>query len=442
MTREEDLVRSTASAIAETVREVPPLRLSAAPAPGAPRPSAPRVRRLRSWLAPVAAAAAVLALAISLVAIKSLHSGPVPAAARSGSAVAVPTYYVAPEASCTSCQSTRLVVADTRTGAKLATVDPPRGTSFVAVSAAADDRTFVAATVGYPFKLNQQQVTWYLVKITPDAATPVRMTRLSIPNTPPASSVGTVALSPSGGELAVTYQFRQVAPSTIALRIYSVSSGRLLHSWSTTTSAVPHALFHFAPFTVGNNDLNWVDGGRALSFTTVSDAGNTSSDSRAQLAVRTLNMAAADGDLIRDSRVVWSTRYQANELNCADGLNSPRLSADGRTVVCAEGDNLSTGADRSVKHQAFPIKWLTYQISDPSAVRILREFTVHVTGSHREALTSVQWANGSGSTLIVSWFVRSTTYPTLHFGVISHGTYTPLPTPPGILLGTPPNVAW
>lgn len=56
------------------------------------------------------------------------------------SASGVPAYYAAMAA-------TGLVIGDTITGARLATLPPPRGTSFVGVTAAADDRTFVVSTV-------------------------------------------------------------------------------------------------------------------------------------------------------------------------------------------------------------------------------------------------------------------------------------------------------
>jgi len=55
---------------------------------------------------------------------------------------------------------------------------------------------------------------------------------------------------------------------------------------------------------------------------------------------------------------------------------------------------------------------------------------------------SVQWTDASGATLIVAWLAESTTFSARHLGVVSHGRYTPLPVPPGISLGTPPDIAW
>jgi hypothetical protein len=44
--------------------------------------------------------------------------------------------------------------------------------------------------------------------------------------------------------------------------------------------------------------------------------------------------------------------------------------------------------------------------------------------------------------MIVAWTVETTTSSVEHFGVVSHGRYTPLPTPPGISLTLPPDIAW
>lgn len=426
MTRSEDLVRSTVSAIAETVRDVPPLRLSPAPAPDA-RASAPRQRRRRSWLAPAAAAAAVLAIAVSAVVIKNLPADPAAPATGSTAAASVPAYYAAPEATCKTCKTTRLVVGDTFTGAKLASFDAPRGTRFAAVSAAADDRTFVADTVEYPFS-STQHVTWYLLKIAPGAATPARLTRLRIPNTPAPSVVGDIALSPSGSELAVTYGFNRPARDTAELRIYSVTTGKLLNSWSAGVLDIALSPYGFSGLLESNNLLSWTDGGRAVSFTTFSD---TMEGHRTDVAMRVVSVAARGGELVGDSRVVWSTQNADSESYCADGgIDVPELTADGKTVVCGTGEALG-GTDPSGKRAALPLAWLAYRTSEPEAARTLYKFTAYSTGPRPLGVATVQWSDTSGSTLIVAWVVRSKTMSALHFGVISHGSYTPLPTPPG-----------
>jgi hypothetical protein len=432
--------------LARTVTDAPPLRLAPGRAAPVPRPAGQR--RWTLWAVPLTAAAAVIALAVALVTIRDLPNGRVapPTAPTSSSAAGVPAYYAEPEPLCKTCGSDLLVVGDTFTGAKLATFRPPHGTTFEAVSAAADDRTFVAETVGYPFGPGSEirHVTWYLVKITPGASTPVRLTRLPIPGMPTAASIGTVVLSPSGGELALTYQVRDPTPGPVVLRVYSVATGKLLNSWSTTvTSALDLLLspFGFVSSVQSNNQLSWVDGGRALSFTTIS------STSPVLVAVRTLKLATGDGNLIRDSQVVWSMRSAANEASaCAwPPVTVPWATANGKTVVCFHVVDDDPGNFVKKARRAWQLTWLAYPASDPKAAkaaRALYKFTAYSTGAQAEGFSSVQWADATGSAMIIAWTIETTTSSAVHFGVVSDGRYAPLPTPPGISLTIPPDIAW
>jgi len=466
MTRVEDLVRSTTTAIASTVRDVPPLRLSLTEGDvlESPRSTsrahwAHRARRLPilrppifpppARLAPAAAAAAVLVLALTLVIIRDLPNGRAvpPAAPASTSTDGVPKYYVAPETACKTCQSTNLVVGETLTGTKLATFSPPDGTTFAAASAAADDRTFVVDTVEFPTTTEAQHVTWYLLKITPDSSSPARLTRLPIPATPTDASVGAIALSASGRELAVAFQVRSATTATTVLRIYSVATGKLLHSWSTDQNAT---LFRFSPYVQSNkyvqsnNQLNWVDGDRALSFATGTIHGKPTAPTAVDFALRTLDVTASGGDLIRDSRVVWSwsTGRQETDPSCAD----PHLTASGKTVVCSVLTVSPTGVSSGKARYTWQLAWLAYEISAPKAAAgtLLYMYTAYSTGPEtglssstlRLSSSSVQWADASGSTVIVGWSVAS---PVMHFGVVTQGKLIPLPSLPGITLDILPN---
>jgi len=442
---ETPLVGETARAmrkLAGTVTDAPPLRLAPSRGARSPRPAGARPagqRRWTLWAVPLTAAVAVVALAVALVAIRDLPNGHAvaPAPTTSPASAGVPEYYAAPETYCKGCGSTRLVVGDTRTGAKLATFDPPRGTMFAAVSAAADDRTFVAQTVEYPIA-SSQHVMWFLLKVTPGASTPARLTRLPIPATPADAYIGTVSLSPSGRELAVTYQYHLAPPGTTVLQIYSVATGKLLNSWSTTDPDVVLGTDGglFLPYRESNNAVSWIDGGSALSFTTNSSPLLGRAGRVVHEAMRTLNVAARGGDLIRDSRVVWTQQYPGGACDAI----TPQLTADGQTVVCAAG--FAFYQDPSGKPEAFPLAWLAYQLADPKVARTLYKFTAHTIGRGAEAVTSVQWANGSGSTLIVAWLLEWNASSALHFGLISHGSYTPLPTVSGFSLGLSEDVAW
>ena len=453
---ETGLAEETAQAmreLASTVTDAPPLRL--APGRGAPAPRPGGKRRWTLWAVPLTAAVAVIALAVALVTIRDLPNGrvaPPPSPTSTPTSVAgVPAYYAAPEPLCQTCASA-LVVADTFTGAKLATVRPPHGATFEAVSAAADDRTFVADTVEFPFgsAYSDEHATWYLLKITPGASTPVRVTRLAMPDIPRAASIGTVVLSPSGGELAMTYQLRDPAPGTEVLGIYSVATGKLLKSWSAPLSGELGLLSPFEfTFMQSNNQLSWVDGGRALSFTTSDFSGSS-----ILVAVRTLELSTGGGNLIGDSRVVWSMRTTPSEgaaAACAWApVTVPWVTANGKTIVCFHAVTNDPGNTipsdfTEKKRRTWQLTWLAYPTSDPKAAhaaRTLYKFTTYSTGAQAEGFSSVQWADATGSTMIVAWTIETTTSSAVHFGVVSHGRYTPLPTPPGISLALPPDIAW
>jgi hypothetical protein len=155
-------------------------------------------RRWLTWGAPVAAAALVTALALVLVMLRHV---PAPQAAilaviAAAAPAALPRYYVAltkadPDA------PTEAVVADDQTGRRLAVIPPFAGQFFTAVTAAADDRTFVLSS----YQAARKSTVWYLLRLTPGAGHPAQLTRLPIK--PVTALVTGLALSPDGRELAV-----------------------------------------------------------------------------------------------------------------------------------------------------------------------------------------------------------------------------------------------
>ncbi|MGH3272045.1 MAG: hypothetical protein ACRDN1_23710, partial [Trebonia sp.] len=264
MTQDETgLAEETAAAmreLASTVTDAPPLRPWPRPATRASRASRPVGRRSwQLWGVPLVAGVAVIALAISLVVIKDLPNGRVapPATRASSSTGDAPEYYVMIGHSGDSEQAAGLLVGDTFTGKEVASIAPPQGGTFMAVTGAADDRAFVVASTGYPqdtARGTRQNATWYLLTLAPGSSSPARLTRLPIPATVNAGYIESVALSQDGRELAVAY----VPNSRISLRIYSVATGKVLNSWSTSTSKFP-ATGLFEQGYLSNTTLNWVD---------------------------------------------------------------------------------------------------------------------------------------------------------------------------------------
>jgi hypothetical protein len=422
MTKPEDLVRSTTRAIASTVRDVPPLRLTPTRddvLPFAPASRPPR--RLPRWLAPLAAAAVVLAVAASLVIIRDLPNGRVVPAVSPAPPASVPAYYVALSGPASAGRND-LVVGGTFTGRRLATVSPPKGTVFGVVTAAADDRTFIVDALATSGAV--RYATWYRLRISPGAPSPARLSRLPIPATP-VRLIGAAAVSQSGSELAVLLQPLQAMfepPAvTTALRIYSVATGRVLRSWSTRSQ---HILAGFNPGPTRNDTLSWVDGDRLVAFDTyqytTSQHGGSILSGSFWTKVRVVDPTAGGSDLISDSRAVTS--------GCA-GLPRPvpPLTADGQTVLCVSvssaGSEIRPGLSRWTDQDT----WSEHSVSTPGTLRTLRTITLHFSAGAPSTMLAVQWADASGSAMIVEWGVGSADATKAHFGVVSGDTLIPLP---------------
>jgi hypothetical protein len=460
----EDQVRAATRAEASTLREVRPLRLPPAAAPGRAaraRFAARWPRRWQGWLAPVAAAAVVIALAVSLVTIRDSPNGRwVPAVSQVPAQRGLPKYYVTlfqepPPASAKHesdldmmkaqlCEAqgkpncpnapppVGLLIGNTLTGAKVSTVTPPNGSTFYGVTAAADDRTFVVDT---DTKIGVADIcmarTFYLLKLAPGTSSPTRLTKLAIPSE---GCTAAMALSASGRELAVA-SFTSESKAE-QLRIYSVATGQLLHSWSTDDAPA----FDRGANIIDdeNRGLYWVDGDQELTFPTIGQTVGTENET-----VRMLNLAAGGSDLISDSRVIWSMSSSSDE-NYPAGCEwdqDPLVSADGKTVVCV---SVTAAPTRQSKTIPWRLSWLEYSTSNPKAApRVLYSVTINASSSSDFQLSGL-WINASGSAVIgyrSDGRVAVVAKPAF-FGVISKGALRSLPLPPGILVGDATATAW
>lgn len=447
----EERARAAMRAIAGTVHDAPPLRLpparEAAGASdevrfGAARPTS-RGRGRRSWLAPVAAAAVITALAVALAIIRSIPNGglaaPSTATPAAGSSAAsgavssgVPEYYVA----WMQADPPYLVVGDTFTGQTIATVKAPVNIFFDYVyGAAADDRSFIVT--GANLHGPDVQTHWYLLRITPDGSTHARLTPLPIPVR---QIVAGAALSPDGTEVAVALPGH---PAT--LRVYSVATGALLRQWSTTA---PGELMAVKVPAGGSSaytplELRWSADGRQLAF-----GWNAT-------AIRVLDAAAPDGDLIAGSRpvtAIGTTYATLSGFTChaANGwqlISVAKGAAAGQGVVCAGGSQTSrytacsSPADTKCAYtQRNFIGFLrvthdsqgaTYQGMDASSA------CPSLTGPDNAAYLG--WASADGSVIIGSQVCAGHS----RFGIFSGSGFTPLPALPnslpvttGVLEGT------
>jgi hypothetical protein len=391
------------------------LERSATPRRG---PRAGRTGRLRAWGVPLAAAAAMLAIAASVLAVRDLPGGrPAVVPGSSSSALpsstwpathavrpvpGVPEYYVTLDnASINALNDTyrdsspfQAVVGGTFSGARLATVNPPAGSTFAGVTAAADDRTFVldATPCSRPDAASQVCArTWYLLRIAPGTSTPAHLTRLPIPATTAGTRVEAMALSPDGRELAVALQPDANGPGQApeSLVLYSVATGAVLRTWTGPNGTIltPGEWFRVDSLPA---TLSWLADGHTLVF----------SD---ETAVRTLDTTRPGQDLISDSDLVWSPNQLSGhppgyQLSCGGGEN---VIDGGATLVCG-----ATGMPTPARH-------LTSQCSDmwdnamgfleysTATRRLTRTLYLDQTTCTSEVTAELYWASPSGGPLIV-----------------------------------------
>jgi hypothetical protein len=70
-------------------------------------------------------------------------------------------------------------------------------------------------------------------------------------------------------------------------------------------------------------------------------------------------VTASGGDLIRDSRVIWSTQAAQPTAGYLDDRHVPQLTANGKTIVCdTDVDGLRYAGNTSGRREAFPLTWV------------------------------------------------------------------------------------
>jgi hypothetical protein len=449
--------------LARTVTDAPPLRLTADAAglsPARPRRRAHGPWFRWSWGPPVLAATAVVAVAVALVIVRDMPNGSVaprttaPAAVNAPdiTAAGVPEYYVALHpASGRPGAPNGLIVGDTATGKTVAVVAPPAYTSFVSVSAAADDRTFAvvaAPTSGGP----GLDDGFYLLTIAPGGSPATRLAQLPVE---PLPGVFAMALSASGKELAVATANPTVTggPVIRELTVYSVATGRPSRSWSTTdTEAIVSAAtpgVRLGQYADQYPALSWIDGDREVAFPVPTRLvpGAPSSD---VLEVRSVNITAAGGDLMAASKMI---RNFAVTPGGACGA-FPALSGNGTTLFCLISGPDGHTSPTTVRWQ---LKW------SPGATSLANDeewrFGVYIKIIGVPAGSTVYpatvWASSTGNTLLIEWSVvtpgsggsAAGHVQSVRFGRLTQGdadwTFTPLPVPAVFADGgRAPSIAW
>jgi hypothetical protein len=369
-----------------------------------------------------------VALAVGLVISRNLTNGGAvpnvgpsltnPATAGPGG---VPRYYVALQ------MATHLVVGDSFTGAELTSIAAPAGVIFLDVTAAGDDRTFVVA--GQDGAGASATIGFFEIRLAPGTEHPVVMTSMPIESQPAGKTAYTnqiaatfpVALSSSGAELAVA---ETAGTGGIAVKVFSVATGKLLHDWTTTDP--PLVLDSLADPPA----LTWIDGDRALALATLGTPTSLNTIHGARQTVRRLNVPGRAGsDLVADGTVQWEVPDGADNT-CGYRFNwPPVISADGKTVACTTNDS---------SFVTFPLTAATLSAG---------QGRVDLSVGKDNVVNTVLWTSTSGDTLIAEWGVSAglpvqSNGKGIEIAVISHGKSTPLRFPPGFQQVYAGGIAW
>jgi hypothetical protein len=353
--------RAAMQAIAGTVTDAPPLRLTPSTPPARRRrdegwlgkPADPsrngRLDRAR-WLVPLAAGVAVIAIAAGLAVAHRGMGAPTAPTQVPISAAGLPAYYVALSHPPDAATPNVAIVGDALTGQVLTRVSPPKnGTTFAGVAGAADDRTFVLETQPFPQPFPQPLPaegpadpwitgdgytaaagaytlprTWYLLRILQSHA--VVLTPLTVPLTPAGQEVTALALSPDGSKLALAILPHPFAKGYLGvdgtlqlLRVYSVATGAVLRTWSTTKASIDS--YDYTPDS--GTTMSWLPDGNHLAVFVNSDSPG----------LHVLDIRSPGGDLATAGARL--TRGDISNCTPNPTYSSPMLlTPDGTTLVC------------------------------------------------------------------------------------------------------------
>ena len=356
-------------------------------------------RRWPGWLAPVAAATAVVAVILASLAISGAilrhpaGTGP----NSSGVFAKVPRYFVAaPEI------PGRAVVGATATGAVLGTVALPKPyTMFIWVAAAGDARTFVLAAGVPPAAgtdvLTPRPVRFYRL-VLDRSGHPGRLVPLPIP--PETVTISGLALSPDGSKLAVSLLpvHGQIGSK---IQVFSLATGAG-REWVWPG----HGTIGEISLLVGGSGSNsWEANNRTLLFEVTT---RTRTGWPGQL--RLLDTAAPGSLLASSTRIpIPSTEVGWQHNNAGHRIiGIPLITGDGTKLVAP-----FFHASAPPKVFGFTITEFSVRTGKPVQVLYRRRTDTEA------ASTGVWWVNTSGTAMIVD---RGPV-----FGVQTPTTFTPLP---------------
>jgi hypothetical protein len=406
MTPLENKLRAALRETADEIpAEAPPLYLSPQPRAGQHRRHTRwHIRwnpRWHAWAAPLAAAALVTAaVAGSLTVAGSLKHQPGatgPAASPDG----VPPYYVALTVPGTYTDiyaredGTAAEVRATATGAVLARIAVPRPyVQFAAVTAAADDRTFVLVAEergARPATYNTPS-RFYLLRFDP-ASGRASLRALPAAFIPAGDDVCDTALSPDGTLLAADIGGDCVQRDR--LHVFDLATG-MVRVWNGGTNAA-----YFGG--TSPDALSWTADGKHVAFAG-SGAFPTGNE------VRLLDVTVPGSDLLANSKPVCE--WAALDSSSSWGWRGVKVTPDGRTVVI--------NAELATEIPPVRVQDLLVKCSAATG-RVTTVFTRPYTlgGYWYE---QVMYTNATGSVLVVTGVRKGNTA-----GILRGQVYTPIP---------------
>ncbi len=266
------------------------------------------------------------AAALSLAAIATAFTGaiaPANSAAASGQAAsAPPRYFVAlsypGQFTPSKLRLADAVISSTATGRALATVPVPAPyNSFVAISAAPDDRTFVLAaqTITKHFLAKRKGIQLYslLIRTRPGKPVTYFLTKLQIPPLPAVTPGRNpkLALSPDGTKLAV------INTNAPAITVYTLPTGTH-HTW--------HIPQHDLVAVPATDTPSWQADNRHLALDTSSQQPGTP---KCLDCIRLLDTAARRGTLLADSKLI----VRSPSPHAVTDWNSALITPDGSHIL-------------------------------------------------------------------------------------------------------------
>jgi hypothetical protein len=355
-------------------------------------------RRWSGWLAPVAAAAAVIGVIIASLAVSGviLHRPAGTGAANSSRVLAkVPPYFVA----VSTIPGQEVLFGATATGAMLGRVAPPKPyNDFTLEAAAGDGRTFVlgasprlprGAAVDQP-----RPVKFYQVVVSRSG----QLGRLAPLPIPPQTGVSGLAVSPDGGKLAVSFPRAGKKAPRVAVFSLATGAGR---AWVWPS---PGTIGHVgASFPASG--LQWEADNRTLMF-----AVTTQTSNGWPVHLYLLDTAAPGGSLLASSHRIplpgSELGLQHNRTQYIVGI--PLITGDGSKLIAP-----FYRAAPAPKEFVFAIT--VFSVHTGKLVKVLYQRRTRTEAGS----TAVYWVNASGNAAIA---VRGPT-----FGVQTPTRFVPLP---------------